>query len=115
MVGGRPEHLSYGRRVEESWRIELVRSGGVAGVTRRWSLDPKDLGAGEAAEVERLLAAVDDVPAQPPQPGRGADRFQYELRVTRVGGTRTVTLREGAIPAEIRPLIDRLTSRPRTS
>ena len=115
MVGGRPEHLSYGRRMGESWQIELVRSGGVAGVTRRWSLDSKDLSAGEAAEVGRLLAALDDVPAQPLQPGSGADRFQYELRVTCGGRTRTMTLWEGAIPAEIRPLIDRLTSRPRTS
>src|SRR3954447_12379660 len=113
MVGGRPEHLSYGRRMGESWRIELVRSGGVAGITRRWSLDSKDLSAGEAAEAERLLAALDGVPAQP-RPSRGADRFQYELRVTRRGRTRVVTLREGAISAEIRPLIDRLTSRPRS-
>jgi hypothetical protein len=115
MVGGRPEHLSYGRRVRESWRIELVRSGGVAGVSRRWSLDSKDLSVGEAAEFERLLAALDDVPAQPPQPSRGADRFQYDLGVKRGGRTRSVTLREGAIPAQIRPLIDRLTSRPRSS
>ena len=103
------------RTLGENWRIELVRSGGVAGVTRRWSLDSKDLSAGEAAEVERLLAVLNDVPAQPSPPGRGADRFQYELRVTRGGPTGSVTLREGAIPAEIRPLIDRLTSPPRTS
>jgi hypothetical protein len=94
--------------MEEGWSIELVRSGGVAGVTRRWSLDSEDLGAEETAEVERLLAALDDVPeAAAP----GADRFQYELRVTRGGRTRTVTLHEGAIPAELQPLIDRLTRR----
>jgi len=94
------------------WRIELVRSGGVAGVRRQWSLDPEDLSADETAEVERLLAGLDDVPVQPAQPGGGADRFQYDLRVTRGGETRTVTVRDGAIPAAIRPLIDRLTSRP---
>jgi hypothetical protein len=99
----------------QSWRIELVRSGGVAGMRRRWSLDSDDLSAGETAEVERLLARLDDVPVQPPQPARGADRFQYELRVTRGDQMRTVTLREDAIPPAIRPLIDRLTSRPRTS
>src|SRR4051794_7431872 len=93
--------------MEEGWSIELVRSGGVAGVTRRWSLDSEDLSAEEAAEFERLLAALDDVPAAPPPPG--ADRFQYELRVTRGGQTRTVTLPEGAIPAGLRPLIDRPT------
>jgi len=99
----------------QSWQIELVRSGGVAGVKRRWTLDPADLEADEIAEVERLLAGLDEVPAQPAAAGPGADRFQYELRVTRVGRTRTVTLREDAIPAAIRPLIDRLTSRPRRS
>jgi hypothetical protein len=92
----------------ERWRIELVRSGGVAGVTRRWSLDSDDLSAEEAAEFEPLLAALDDAPAAA---APGADRFQYELRVTRGGQTRTVTLHEGAIPAELRPLLDRLTRR----
>src|SRR3954453_24181014 len=96
----------------EGWRIELIRSGGFAGVTRRWSLEPDDLGADEAAEVERLLAALDDVAADPPEPARGADRFQYELRGMRGGETRSMTLQEGAIPDEIRPLIDRLTRRP---
>jgi hypothetical protein len=94
--------------MEEGWRIELVRSGGVAGVTRRWSLDSADLSPKEAAEFEPLLAALDDAPAAAPP---GADRFQYELRVTRGEQTRTVTLHEGAIPAELRPLIDRLTRR----
>ena len=82
-------------------RIELVRSGGFAGITRRSSLD---VGEEEAAEIERLL---DDLPAA--DPPRGADRFQYELRVTRGDRTRAVTLHEGAIPEQIRPLIDRLT------
>jgi|tagenome__1003787_1003787.scaffolds.fasta_scaffold18318117_2 hypothetical protein len=95
----------------EDWRIELIRSGGVAGVTRRTTLASEDLSAAEAAEVERLLAALDDVPEAPPAPGRGADRFQYDLRVTRGGRTRTLTFTEGAIPPEIRPLIDRLTGR----
>jgi len=98
--------------MEHGWRIELVRSGGVAGVRRQWSLAPEDLTADETAEVERLLAGLDDVPVQPAQPGGGADRFQYDLRVTRGGETRTVTVRDSAIPAAIRPLIDRLTSRP---
>jgi hypothetical protein len=97
--------------VGERWRIDLVRSGGVAGMTRRWSLDSQDLSADEAAEAERLLAALDGVPEQPP-PTPGADRFQYELQVTRAGRTRAVRVRDGAIPTEIQPLIDRLTSRP---
>jgi hypothetical protein len=98
--------------VSERWQIELVRSGGLAGVKRRWHVSSQEVGGGEAAELERLLAALEDVPAQPAGPARGADRFQYDLRVTRGGQTRTVTVREGAIPAEIKPLIDRLTSRP---
>jgi hypothetical protein len=92
----------------EGWQIELVRSGGVAGVTRRWSLDSQELSAEEAAEFEPLLAALDDAPVAAPT---GADRFQYELRVTRGGRTQSVTLYEGAIPAELQPLIARLTRR----
>jgi hypothetical protein len=84
-------------------RIELVRSGGFAGISRRWT---EELSEPEAAEVERLFDRIAD-PAS--EPDGGADRFQYELRLTRDGRTRALTLREGAIPADIRPLLDRLT------
>src|SRR5262245_35199983 len=57
--------------------IELVRSGGFAGLTRRWATE---LSEGEAAEIERLF---DHVAEQPSEPGRGADRFQYEPRTAR--------------------------------
>jgi len=84
-------------------RIELVRSGGFAGISRRWT---SELSEDEAAEVERLFARVAE---QSSDTDSGADRFQYELRLTRDGRTRTLTMREGAIPAAIRPLLDRLT------
>ena len=86
-----------------SQRIELIRSGGFAGVSRRWATE---LSEDEAAEIERLF---DRHAEQPPDSAPGADRFQYELRLTRGGSTRALTLREGAIPADLRPLLDRLT------
>ena len=86
-------------------RLELVRSGGFAGVSRRWAVE---LSEDEADEIERLLAEPSS------DADHGADRFQYELRLTRDGRTRSLTVREGAIPAGIRPLLDRLTRRAET-
>ena len=82
-------------------RVELVRSGGFAGISRRWT---SELGEDEAAELERVFDQVGD---PSPEPG-GADRFQYELTLTRDNGrTRALTVREGAIPAELGPVLER--------
>jgi hypothetical protein len=95
------------------WRIELTRSGGFAGLGRSVSLSPHDLDDGEATEIEHLLDGIDARALQ----ARGAlgpgrpDGFQYDLTVERGGDTHRFTVRDGAIPPEVEPLIERLSER----
>jgi hypothetical protein len=92
------------------WRIELTRSGGFAGVGRSASVSPQDLDAGEAKEIEHLLDRIDARALQ----ARGAlgpgrpDGFQYDVTVKRGGDTHRFTVRDGAIPPDVEPLIQRL-------
>ncbi|WP_439901143.1 protealysin inhibitor emfourin [Microbacterium azadirachtae] len=70
--------------------IRVARSGGIAGMTRRWSVEP----AGD--DREQWLLLVDRCPWDEKQPsGSGADRFVWriEARVRRVR-------REQVIPEE---------------
>jgi Emfourin len=53
-------------------------------------------------------ADVPSLAAASPLRGRGADRFQYDLTIEAPDGRHELAMSEDAIPAELRPLIDRL-------
>ncbi|HEX6675112.1 MAG TPA: protealysin inhibitor emfourin [Actinomycetes bacterium] len=93
---------------EERIRIDLVRSGGFAGISRRASVDTGTLPPAEAARIAELVKAVDfdalgTLAAGPP--GR-PDRFQYDLDVHEGGRHHHLTLGERDAPPELRALID---------
>jgi emfourin len=92
-------------------RVEFTRSGGVTGVSLTTSLDTDELAPAERDALEALLAHRPE--GNPALPGRGADRFQYDLTVTGDGPPRRITLREGELPPAARPLIDRLVAHAR--
>lgn len=84
--------------------IEVVRRGGLAGITLRGAVDtaaltPDIATAGEAA----LRGLAFDRPASPP---RHPDSFQYELTVVDGGTRRTSVLDEAELPEALRPIID---------
>jgi hypothetical protein len=59
-----------------------------------------------------------DVPAlaeASPMRGSGADRFQFDLTIEDASGRRELTMSEDRIPAELRPLIDRIKAWPSTT
>jgi hypothetical protein len=91
-------------------RIELDRSGGFAGRTTRTAIDTDTLPADQAGEIERLVAGLDlaALAARPAAPPRGNDRFQYDLTIRLGDHPYHLTASEGSLPAELRPLIDRL-------
>ena len=95
----------------EGARIEFERSGGFAGISLGTSVDTSQLSPDEAREMEELLAKVNfSAPRElPMRASRGADRFQYNLTVTRGGQTQTVSIGESEVTPELRPLLDRLT------
>lgn len=92
-------------------KVELVRSGGLAGVVMRASMDTDELPPAIAAQVETALEVLDWDAA--PTPALWADGYQYELTVSRARERRSKTLQEHELPDDARPLLDALLSRGR--
>jgi hypothetical protein len=93
-----------------NWKLELTRSGGFAGISQSAELDSGELGADEAAEVERLFDDLAGGAGTTEAPG-GADRFQYDLALERGGERRQVTVGEGQMTRDQRALVKRLMGR----
>lgn len=93
-------------------RIELRRTGGFAGLTREVSLDTADLAREQATELEGMAAEADlpAISAGRPSPSRGVDRFTYDLTVEDGEQRHQVQVGDGAIPATLKPLLDRLSA-----
>lgn len=86
----------------------MSRTGGVAGMTRTWSVRVDD-GSDERGDWSALVDACPwDDPA-PPSPG--ADRFVYLVRA----GDREVRLGEAAVDGPWRRLVDRVRDASRES
>ncbi len=96
----------------EGLRIELARSGGLAGITVRSSLDTAELPSEEARRVEALLDEVDltALPAPGPRPG-AVDRFQYDLAITRGGQRQEVSVGEKELTPALRRLVQEVLAR----
>lgn len=90
--------------------IDFVRSGGVAGTKLRLSLDGAELPPEEAAELDRMASALREVGpvASDLATPRGADRYQFDISVTRGSEQHRLTLSEDQIPQGVRAVIDRL-------
>lgn len=83
--------------------LRLVRSGGVVGGRRAWTLRPADLGAA----AQRFLQKA---PTQKPRTASTArDRLVYSFVIK---GSRRVTFEETALPPSLRTLVARVTRRP---
>lgn len=89
-----------GRRV----RVALARSGGIAGVTVRASLDTDELAPEEAESVRRLVERI-DLAAAPSAGRHRPDEFQYRLGVICDDVRHEVSMPEHALTPEIRDLV----------
>jgi hypothetical protein len=92
---------------EDQVRVELVRSGGFAGLSTHARVDAATLPPAEAAELSALLGRLDlaDLAERAKIPVQGADRFQYDLTIERGGARQHVCLAENAVPADLKPLL----------
>ena len=90
--------------------VQLVQSGGLAGLTLVADVDVDDLPPDAAVAVRRALDTADlpSLAARPPSPPAGPDRFSYELTVDGRGERRCVKLQEPDVPAELRPVLTAL-------
>lgn len=98
-------------------RLDLVRSGGFANLRVPAHLDTSELSPGEAEEIEALVGQVNlaSLAERSPLRGRGADRFQYDLKVVRGEEEHRVIASEGEVSPELRALIDTVMARGATS
>lgn len=92
-------------RIAPDQIIEVVRSGGFAGIERRGSIRLAKL---EASVAAALRAQFDDVPSgRAPGAGTsGVDRFAYELSWATGGHRRVVHVAEHDLPNALRQVID---------
>ena len=94
-------------------KIQFVRSGGFAGIKLAIDLDTADMSREQATELEALVdqSGFLDLPTTPAIKSRGADQFEYRIRVV-FGGrpAHAVVILEQAVPARVQPLLARLTA-----
>lgn len=79
------------------------------------SVDTRDLPPHEAREIQQIVASLDLPVTEPPQgpPSSGADRFQYDLTITKGVHSYGISLPEADVPADLRPVIDLMINRAR--
>jgi len=81
--------------------IQVVRRGGIAGVTLRGQADTAELG-GVGGDTEELLRSLPS--GDPVAPGR-PDRFRYEITVTDAGRSQTAHFNEDEMLEGLRPVV----------
>jgi hypothetical protein len=89
-------------------RVYFERSGGFAGINMHIELDTDSLSDDETQTLREHVNEADfgNLPTESTRPTRGADRFQYVVRVeTDEGKVHTVTAIDGAIPPALQPLL----------
>ncbi|HYW26872.1 MAG TPA: protealysin inhibitor emfourin [Terriglobales bacterium] len=77
--------------------LEVERSGGFGGLTVRASVPVAELESPERAAIEQRLGRAPSAPS-------GPDRFVYRFRMH----GREAVVQEDLLPAELQPLLDRL-------
>jgi hypothetical protein len=83
----------------ERIRVDVVRSGGFAGLTRAATMDTEELDGERAMQLRKLVdeSQIQSLASAPPG-GGAADRFQYDVTVTRGDHRTSIVLRESEMP-----------------
>ncbi|PCE15505.1 hypothetical protein AUC47_11445 [Microbacterium sp. SZ1] len=81
--------------------IAVVRTGGIAGIRRQWTVEP------EPDEAPRWITMVERLPwDDDADAGRGADRFVWLIRVRTPSERRERELPDSALDGPWRELVD---------
>ena len=93
-------------------KVEMRRSGGFTGRTSTVRLDTAQMPPAEAARLMQLVTEVDLSRLGPARahPGAGADLMRYDLVIENGGDRWAGTVSDPSIPAELRPLLQFLTT-----
>jgi hypothetical protein len=93
-------------------RLEIVRGGGVSGLTRRTALDADDLPAPDRDALKALLDKAGVAAAAAPGPPAHADETTYEVRIDDGGSPVMARYGEATLPDAARELIAWVGARP---
>ncbi len=87
-------------------RISIERTGGVAGITIRSTVDAKDLAPEEGQKLRQMVEESNffNLPAKIASRSPQPDRFQYELTVEEEGRRHTVMVSEEVMPEKLKLL-----------
>ncbi|MBP1595135.1 MAG: hypothetical protein H6Q05_512 [Acidobacteria bacterium] len=93
-------------------RVLFERTGGFAGIKLSASFDSESLPPRQARRLEKLLedCRFFRLPVRLEEAAPSPDRFLYKLTVESRNCVHTVHAGEGAVPAEMRPLLEWLTA-----
>ncbi|GIF21862.1 hypothetical protein BJ973_002189 [Actinoplanes tereljensis] len=86
-------------------RVEMRRSGGFTGRTAHVVLESARLPPAEAAELVRLVSAIDPGIVTSTATSAGADLMRYDLIIERGAQRWQGTVSDPAIPPQLRPLL----------
>ena len=95
-------------------RIELQRSGGFGGLSVRHALDTAELGADAQREVATLVEAAADAPRPAATPPAVRDAMRYDLTIRQGGRVQKLSFNDVTMPAQVRPLVQRVITEGRT-
>jgi hypothetical protein len=92
-------------------KIKLERSGGFTGIPLRANIDSDSLAAEESKALQEMVKSSGffDLPAKIPPSAAGADRFNYKITIETEGQSHTVEFSEANTPAELAPLVQKVT------
>ncbi len=93
-------------------RIDFIRTGGFAGIQLTTSVETTQLPPDQATTLHKLVDEANffQQPASIMPDKPAPDRFQYELTVASAEQTHTVVCGDPAIPSDMRPLLNYLTT-----
>ena len=93
-------------------KIEFVRSGGFAGIRLARTVDTNDLPPDQAKKLESLVQGAEffELPDIPQPSSVIPDSIMYHITVTAATQTRVFAVTDNTMPAQLRPLLDYLTS-----
>lgn len=84
-------------------RIQVVRHGGVAGLTLQATIETSQLSGTDSTTVEAGLRTLPW--GRPAPPLQHPDQFHYEITELQPHGGRSVGLREDELPPQLQPLL----------
>ena len=92
-------------------RIYFERSGGFMGLRLVQTLDTAVLPEKEAQDLQEMISAASffELPEQLSAPVLGVDQYQYKVVIEQAEQRHVVETTETTCPAELRPLLRRLT------